>query len=235
MESTQPRWLPLESNPEVMNNYMGNLGVDMSVFEYTDVYGFEPDLLMMIPRPVVALVLLFPITENYEKFRLEEEEKIKKDGQVVSDEVYFTKQTVGNACGTVGIIHVVANNMERFTFKEDSPLKDFIENTKSLSPQEKAVKLGSHKGVTSCHSNSAQEGQTKAPSVDTKIDLHFIALVKKDGHLYELDGRKPFPINHGKTSEETFLEDSAAVCQTFMKRDPDNYNFNMIALAQRAF
>ena len=230
-----PRWLPLESNPDVMNNYMGNLGVDMSVFEYIDVYGFEPDLLMMIPRPVIALVLLFPITENYEKFRSTEEEKIKSEGQSLNEKVYFTKQTVGNACGTVGIIHAVANNMEKFTFKPDSALKDFIDSTQSLSAEEKAIKLETHKGMTSCHSSSAQEGQTKAPSANEKVDLHFIALVEKDGNLYELDGRKPFPINHGKTNMNTFLEDSAAVCKTFMQRDPDNYNFNMIALAQKSF
>ena len=230
-----PRWLPLESNPDVMNKYMGNLGVDMSVFEFTDVYGFEPDLLMMIPRPVLALVLLFPITENYEKSRKTEEEKIKSEGQTLSKHVYFTKQTVGNACGTIGIIHAVANNMEKFTFTPDSALKDLIEATKGLSAEEKAKKLESHKGVTSCHSSSAQEGQTKAPSLNEKVDLHFIALVEKDGDLYELDGRKPFPINHGKTSVETFLEDSSAVCKSFMQRDPDNYNFNMIALAQKSF
>ena len=27
----------------------------------------------------------------------------------MSDNVYYTKQTVGNACGTVGLIHAVAN------------------------------------------------------------------------------------------------------------------------------
>ena len=35
---------------------------------------------------------------------------------------------------------------------------------------------------------------------------HFIALVEKGGHLYEMDGRKDGPINHGATSAETFLQ-----------------------------
>lgn len=39
-----------------------------------------------------------------------------------------------------------------------------------------------------------------------QVNHHFVALVEKDGHLYELDGRKEFPVNHGPTSEATFLE-----------------------------
>jgi ubiquitin carboxyl-terminal hydrolase L3 len=31
---------------------------------------------------------------------------------VVSPSVWYTKQTVGNACGTVGLLHTIANNTE---------------------------------------------------------------------------------------------------------------------------
>lgn len=46
----------------------------------------------------------------------------------------------------------------------------------------------------------------QAPSADTAVNLHFIAFVEKDGCLYELDGRKDSPINHGKTTPDTLLE-----------------------------
>lgn len=42
---------------------------------------------------------------------------------------------------------------------------------------------------------------------DVKIDKHFIAFIPFQGSIYELDGRKKFPINHGKTTKETFLKD----------------------------
>ncbi|PSN35359.1 Ubiquitin carboxyl-terminal hydrolase isozyme L3 [Blattella germanica] len=70
----------------------------------------------------------------------------------------------------------------------------------------------------------------KAPGADEPVNYHFVAFVHKDGDLYELDGRKSFPINHGSTSGETLLEDAAKVCQQYMKRDPDELHFTVVAL-----
>ncbi len=68
----------------------------------------------------------------------------------------------------------------------DGHLKKFLEETKELSPDARAEKLEADVGLSSAHEESAQGGQTEAPSRDEKVDLHFIALVEKDGSLYEL-------------------------------------------------
>lgn len=36
----------------------------------------------------------------------------------MSPDVYFIKQTIGNACGTIGLIHAVANNQTHLEFGE---------------------------------------------------------------------------------------------------------------------
>ena len=36
-EEGQVRWLPLESNPDVLNNYITNMGVEQGVFSFQDV------------------------------------------------------------------------------------------------------------------------------------------------------------------------------------------------------
>ncbi|XP_030642228.1 ubiquitin carboxyl-terminal hydrolase isozyme L3 [Chanos chanos] len=225
------RWLPLEANPDVMNQFLRQLGL-VSTWQFGDVYGLDPELLSMVPRPVCAVLLLFPVTEKYESFRLEEEAQIKARGQEVSSDVYFMRQTIGNACGTIGLIHAVANNQQRLEFESDSPLKKFLSESSKLSPEERAVFLEKDESIRVTHESSAQEGQTEAPSLDEKVELHFIAFVNVGGHLYELDGRKPFPIAHGKTTEDSFLEDTAEVCKKFMARDPEELRFTVVALSK---
>ncbi|KAI4875186.1 hypothetical protein NFI96_023958 [Prochilodus magdalenae] len=214
-----------------MNQFLRQLGLVPS-WQFGDVYGLDPDLLTIVPRPVCAVLLLFPVTEKYESFRLEEEAKLKAQGQEVSSEVYFMKQTIGNACGTIALIHAVANNQGHLEFESDSSLKAFIAQSSKLNPEEKATFLEKDESIRVTHESSAQEGQTEAPSVDEKVDLHFIAFVNVKGHLYELDGRKPFPIAHGKTTEDSFLEDAAEVCKKFMARDPQELRFTVVALSK---
>ncbi|XP_044071579.1 ubiquitin carboxyl-terminal hydrolase isozyme L3 isoform X2 [Siniperca chuatsi] len=186
-----PRWLPLESNPEVMT--------------------------------------------KYETFKQEEEEKLKDQRQEVSPDIYFIKQTIGNACGTIGLIHAVANNKTHLEFEPDSPLKKFLEQSAKMTPEERATFLEKDESIRVTHESSAQEGQTEAPSLDEKVNLHFICFVNVGGQLYELDGRKPFPIVHGKTAEDTFLEDAVEVCKSFMARDPQEVRFTIIALSKDSY
>uniref|UniRef100_A0A4W4EGD7 Ubiquitin carboxyl-terminal hydrolase n=2 Tax=Electrophorus electricus TaxID=8005 RepID=A0A4W4EGD7_ELEEL len=214
-----------------MNQFLRQLGL-VPTWQFGDVYGLDPELLSLVPRPVCAVLLLFPVTEKYESFRLEEESKIKAQGRDVSSEVYFMRQTIGNACGTIGLIHAVANNQGHLEFEPDSPLKAFIMESSKMSPEEKAIFLEKDESIRVTHESSAQEGQTEAPSLDEKVDLHFIAFVNVGGQLYELDGRKPFPIVHGKTTENSFLEDAAEVCKKFMARDPQELRFTVVALSK---
>jgi len=140
------------------------------------------------------------------------------------------KQTISNACGTVAMLHSVANCLDCIDLDEGI-LKEFLEKTKDATPEEKAKQLEDSSAVCDVHDTIAKQGQTAAPSLEEHVDYHFIAFVEKDGILYDLDGRKPAPVNCGPTCKETFLRDAAKQCKSYMERDPDNINFTMIALA----
>lgn len=78
-----------------------------------DVFGLEPETLAWVPKPVLAVILLFPCSENYNKYSEIQCKSIEEKGQVVASDVYFLKQFVSNACGTIALIHSVANNTDK--------------------------------------------------------------------------------------------------------------------------
>lgn len=66
-------WIPLESNPEVLDGFAAKLGV-VNVpkhFRFCDIYGLDLELLGMVPSPVLAVLLLYPITPHTEEQREE--------------------------------------------------------------------------------------------------------------------------------------------------------------------
>ncbi|KAG0710492.1 Ubiquitin carboxyl-terminal hydrolase isozyme L3 [Chionoecetes opilio] len=197
--------------------FMGGLGVPEK-WTIHDVYGLEDDMLGMVPQP-------------QEDFKKKQEEEQEEAGASVPENVYFMKQFVGNACGTVALIHAVANNRDSIELS-DGALKDFLVKTEAMGPEERGHALEEDDGISKAHEESAQEGQTEAPDREAQVNEHFVAFIHKDGKLYEFDGRRKFPVKHGDTSADTILADAAKVCRKYMDRDPDESRFAVVALAK---
>lgn len=230
------RWFPLESNPDVIDAYIEKLGFPTAMYKSYEVMSTEDWALEMVPRPVIGVMMLFPVKEASEKHRADEEARIAAEGQEVAPEVYYTKQTVGNACGTVALLHCVANATS-FAGADTVPLGDeswfskFLSRTIAMNPDERAKALEDDDDLEVAHEDAASRGQTSVPGADDSVDAHFVAFSNVKGHLYELDGRKKRPINHGPTTPETLLEDACKVIRGFMERDPGELRFTLVALA----
>ncbi|XP_043465244.1 ubiquitin carboxyl-terminal hydrolase-like [Leptopilina heterotoma] len=224
MEKQKMSWVPLESNPEVMTKLFHKLGVPTK-WNIVDVYGLEPDLLAILTKPVLAMILLYPLSDT-EKNRVTKEDNETNGSATISPNVYYLKQFISNACGTIALIHSLANNVDKLDL-QDGMLKSFLEETKNLSPTERGERLMSAGDIADTHKEFAREGQTEVPDESYH---HFVTFVEKDGHIYELDGRRDGPINHGVSSPSTFLEDAARVCKEYMKRNPDEMGFSVLVL-----
>jgi len=215
----------------VINEFAYNLGVPRTCV-FNDVYGLDDDMLGMVPQPCYAMLLLFPITKTSEEDR--KEERIAKEGQTIHPSVFYTKQTIGNACGTIALIHSLCNCADEIGITGGF-FRTFIETTKNMTADERAGFLEDHTELEESHEKASKEGQTKAPPVDDDVNLHFIAFIRKQGHIYEMDGRKHAPINHGNTNNDTFLKDVVGVIKrNFIDRNPNEVNFTMIALTAAA-
>lgn len=195
-----------------------------------DVWSLDQECLETIPAPVLSVILLFPCTEQYYKFRDQQFEDIKTKGQTISPNLFYMKQVVENACGTVALIHAVANGQEHLHLK-DGFLKQFLEQAKDLSASQRGELLEKAEDIINLHKSIAQCGQTEAPEPECPVNYHFVAFTQKDGCMYELDGRKECPINHGPISDSEFLQKSAQVCKKYIERQPDAVQFSVVALS----
>jgi ubiquitin carboxyl-terminal hydrolase L3 len=107
-------FIPLESNPELFTSLIHRLGVSKTL-AFHDVMSLDDSqLLAFIPRPVYALILVFPTSTTYES-ELAEKDKDKAEYIQSGDEetVVWYRQTINNACGLYGILHSVSNGGAR--------------------------------------------------------------------------------------------------------------------------
>ncbi|KAK6157934.1 hypothetical protein DH2020_005248 [Rehmannia glutinosa] len=220
------RWLPLEANPDVMNQFIWGLGVAPDEAECFDVYGLDEELLEMVPKPVLAVLFLYPLTSQSEQERIQQDSTIKEP----SSGVYFMKQTVGNACGTIGLLHAVGNITSEIKLVEGSYLDNFFKSTAKMDPSERAKFLENDREMEVAHSVAATAGETEASD---NVDTHFICFTCVNGQLYELDGRRAGPISHGASSASTLLQDAAKVIQKIIQKNPDSINFNVMAISKK--
>ncbi|KAL1024022.1 hypothetical protein UPYG_G00050400 [Umbra pygmaea] len=215
-------WQPMEINPEMLNKVLSTLGV-RATWRFVDVLGLEEEGVASVPSPCCALMLLFPLTPQHDSFR-------QKQAEEVSDAkgVYFMKQTVVNSCGTVALLHAVANNPTRIEYDDGSALKKFLDETAKMTPAQRATHLEKNQAIREAHDGAAAHGQCRVEA--DKVNFHFITFVNVNGQLYELDGRLEGSVNHGSTSHDSFIQDAAKVCRGFVEREEEEIRFSAVAL-----
>lgn len=232
------KWLPLESNPEALNGFIRRVGVEPGP-EYNDVLGLHEDLLFSVPQPVIAVTLLFP-SKAVRRSRDDEPSKDDVGGnklEAPESTFYLTQhKDFGNACGTIGAVHVIGNlfRFGRIKLRPDSPIHKFVNDCAGKSPDQIGWDLCDASDLHEASESAAksEKCQTRTPGRNDKVDCHFIAFVEIDGRLVELDGCRGAPIDHGPTCQEVFLQDCARVIQEeFMARAPGDHNFSVLALS----
>ncbi|ORC91857.1 putative ubiquitin carboxyl-terminal hydrolase [Trypanosoma theileri] len=231
------KWLPLESNPEVLNNYLKGLGIKEPKVAFYDVFGLDPDLLAFVPRPVFAMMLLFPVTDKIEE--AEKEALLRQKDEVKEfmekNKFFFSRQTIANACGTMAVIHALMNNIDRVgDLQEGSPLYDLRKVGMDMLPEERAKFIENYPTLDEEHRKACEEGVPENQSIDADTDLHFTCFVKINNRCVELDGRNPVPLLHDVCSDdESFLIAAAQAMKDRINLEPSSVRYNIIALANK--
>lgn len=236
-------FVPLESNPEVFNELIHVMGVKDRV-GFHDVYSLDEELLAFVPRPVYALILTFPVSQTYEKYREEADKNLADDyyaeisGTDKETAVWF-RQTIGNACGTMAILHALANGLPMADISPDSPIDKLIKDTRALNVGDRAAYLESSSDLEKHHGAVATKGDTQAPEATADVEHHYVCLTRSrtGDRLVELDGRRKGPIDHGPLGpdEDLFSPKAIELARSFLTRESQNAgaSFSMIALAEQ--
>ncbi len=110
-------WPPLESDPSLFNDYMHECGMPQT-WGFNELYGFDDELLDMVPKPVLAVVVNFEKIDNGEMNIMGFQEYQSR---------YFMNQSgaLDNACGVIACLHAIYNNLEQIPVAEGTILKNF--------------------------------------------------------------------------------------------------------------
>ncbi|RYY84696.1 hypothetical protein EON63_08695 [archaeon] len=87
----------------------------------------------------------------------------------------------------------------------------YVLHAASKSPEEIAAYLEQDEALEETHSSAAQGGQSEQVEDVDDVTNHFVCFSQVHGSLYELDGRKSCPVNHGPSSPDTLLQDACKV------------------------
>ena len=200
--------VPLESDPEIFSSLSYKLGLS-PILAYHDVFSItEPDLLALIPQPVYAVIMLFPLGKNYESYRKQTDENKEYNNNNLAN-VKWYKQTLGNGCGFYAILHAISNILDDFIIQDLILRRNLLSYLKSGISVDEISKLVENLEENVDLGSNYSHGQTQAPSSDDDIYIHFVTFIKgKDNHLYELDGRRKGPIDLGNsTPTDNILDD----------------------------
>ena len=231
MESSN--WLPLESNPDVINEYAKGIGFDSSALTFQDVLGMEPWAVEMLGQPVLAYLLTYEVTAPQKEHKKKEAQLLAEKPQTLSPSLFYMKQYAGNACGTIALLHALAPlyQTRKELFAPGSVLVKIYDDAKGKTPEAIGEALVANAELKSSHSVAVSAGDTE---VSERCNNHFVCITYHDGGVYELDGRKKFPVKHSECKEADFGIEGLKVLKSYVDRDPSNPHFNIIGLAKAA-
>ncbi|XP_030380673.1 ubiquitin carboxyl-terminal hydrolase calypso [Scaptodrosophila lebanonensis] len=193
-------WLELESDPGLFTLLLEDFGVrDVQVEE---VY----DLQKPIESPYGFIFLFRWIEERRARRKIVETtaEIFVKDEEAISS-IFFAQQVVPNSCATHALLSVLLNCNEN-NLHLGGTLSRLKVHTKGMSPENKGLAIGNTPELACAHNSHAmpqarrrleRTGALTTSCRFTGEAFHFVSFVPINGHLFELDGLKPYPMDHG--------------------------------------
>ena len=231
-------WQELESDPGLFTLLLEDFGV--RGVRVKEVY----DITQAFEDRVYGYIFLFQWTEER---RVRRKPTMTGEAFVTDREVvrgmFFANQVVNNSCATHALISILLNCDDSIDIGPTLlRLKTF---SSALDPESKGYAIGNMPELAAAHNNHARPDlplplntikrsalASSAVTVTTVDTYHYVSYVPIGDRLFELDGLKEFPIDHGPWAEtEQWTDLFRRVIERRLK-DGDGIQFALMAVVQ---
>ncbi|XP_053671269.1 ubiquitin carboxyl-terminal hydrolase calypso [Anopheles nili] len=195
-------WLELESDPGLFTLLLEDFGVKGVQVE--EIYDLQKNL----EGQVYGFIFLFRwIEERRARRKIVETTDIYVKDEDAVNNIFFAQQVVPNSCATHALLSVLLNCSDIDLGTTLSRLKV---HTKGMSPENKGWAIGNTPELACAHNSHAMPQARRRMDRNSGVStgrftgeaFHFVSFVPIEGRLFELDGLKPFPMDHGPWGEK---------------------------------
>lgn len=219
------QWPPLESDPEIFNNYLHKLGLSEG-YIFGELFGLDEEMFCMVEGTPVSIIV------NYE--RAENKKTYKDDDKLDSSKVpfYMLQQgSLDNACGVIAALHSIGNN--KIELNTGSILERFYKEAAGKTPKEICSLLENMTDFKEAHKSYSQEGQSRTCDEQSQVKNHFVCFTQVGDQLVEFDGVLGTPVIIDKGLKEgDLLSKSAAEIKRRLQEKNITENLSVIYLAK---
>lgn len=197
-------WLELESDPGLFTLLLEDMGVEGTQVE--EIYDLQKEPLVDGGECYGAIFLFKWIDDRRSRRKIvDEQELYVKDDEIVNS-IFFAQQVIPNSCATHALVSILLNCP---SLHLGLTLTELKEHTRGMSPDNKGLAIGNCPQLAFAHNShaaprarrrterfAASSGMTGS-RFSSGETFHFVSYVPINGRLFELDGLRKFPLDHG--------------------------------------
>lgn len=230
-------WMELESDPGLFTLLIGDIGVKGVKVE--EVY----DVTQTFEDRVFGFVFLFQWIEERRARKKAMNDDCYVTEPSVLQKMFFAHQIVTNSCATHALLSILLNCDKDPDITLGPTLQDLKTYCQYLDPESRGYAIGNIPQLATAHNRHAKPDipiqslpPTKRGAVMTSASAfvpetyHFVSYVPIGERLFELDGLKEWPIDHGPWAE---TEDWTDLFKRVISRrltEGEGIQFNLMAL-----
>jgi len=200
-------WLELESDPGLFTLLLEDMGVVGTQVE--EIYDLQKDSLVEGGQCYGAIFLFRWIEERRSRRKIVDQQPLYVKDESVVNNIFFAQQMIPNSCATHALVSILLNCP---SLELGSTLSTLRSHVQGMSPENKGLAIGNCPELAMAHNSHAvprarrrvdrTSGAVAAGSRYSGEAFHFVSYVPINGRLFELDGLKRFPLDHGPVGSD---------------------------------